>query len=85
MSACQGAATGRMPSRTMARAHEIAQLQNLRSNLTGCIGCECLSLRTCRIYKPDDASAQRWAGARYLLGDSADDVRAPRSGATGEG
>ena len=65
--------------------HEIAQLQNLRRNLTGCIGCGCLSLRTCRIYNPDDAAAERGAGARYLLGDSADDFRAPRSGAAGEG
>ena len=64
---------------------EIAQLQDLRRNLTGCIGCGCLSLRTCRIYNPDDAAAERGAGARYLLGDSADDFRAPRSGAAGEG
>jgi MerR family redox-sensitive transcriptional activator SoxR len=65
--------------------HEIAQLQSLRSNLTGCIGCGCLSLRTCRIYNPHDAAAQRGAGARYLLGDSADDFRSPRSGASGKG
>lgn len=63
---------------------EIAQLQNLRRSLTGCIGCGCLSLRTCRIYNPDDAAAERGAGARYLLGDSADDFRARRSRTRGE-
>jgi MerR family redox-sensitive transcriptional activator SoxR len=54
---------------------EIAQLRTLRQNLTGCIGCGCLSLRTCRIYNPDDAAAERGAGARYLLGDSSDEFR----------
>lgn len=65
--------------------HEIEQLQNLRRNLTGCIGCGCLSLRTCRIYNPDDAASQRGAGARYLLGDSADDFRTPRPGTADTG
>lgn len=58
--------------------NEIAQLRLLRENLTGCIGCGCLSLRTCRIYNPDDAASQRGAGARYLLGDSAADFRKPK-------
>jgi MerR family transcriptional regulator, redox-sensitive transcriptional activator SoxR len=57
---------------------EIEALQTLRANLTGCIGCGCLSLRTCKIYNPDDAAAQRGAGARYLLGDSSADFRAPK-------
>jgi MerR family redox-sensitive transcriptional activator SoxR len=61
---------------------EIAQLHTLRENLTGCIGCGCLSLRTCRIYNPDDAAAQRGAGARYLLGDSSDEFRAPKFATT---
>jgi MerR family redox-sensitive transcriptional activator SoxR len=63
---------------------EIEQLTTLRDNLTGCIGCGCLSLRTCLIYNPDDAAAQRGAGARYLLGDSSDEFRTPpaRRGAT---
>jgi MerR family transcriptional regulator, redox-sensitive transcriptional activator SoxR len=55
---------------------EIEALRTLRANLTGCIGCGCLSLRTCKIYNPDDAAAQRGAGARYLLGDSSADFRA---------
>jgi MerR family transcriptional regulator, redox-sensitive transcriptional activator SoxR len=56
---------------------EIEQLRTLRDNLTGCIGCGCLSLRSCEIYNPDDAAGQRGAGARYLLGDSSADFRRP--------
>jgi MerR family redox-sensitive transcriptional activator SoxR len=45
----------------------IALLQRLRDNLTGCIGCGCLSLRTCRLYNPDDALAGRGSGPQILL------------------
>src|ERR671918_2791425 len=31
----------------------IQKLEGLRTALTGCIGCGCLSLRTCRIFNPD--------------------------------
>ncbi|MBB5873005.1 MerR family redox-sensitive transcriptional activator SoxR [Allocatelliglobosispora scoriae] len=48
---------------------QIAELLTLRENLSGCIGCGCLSLRTCRIYNPDDAARAGGPGARYLLGD----------------
>jgi MerR family redox-sensitive transcriptional activator SoxR len=44
----------------------IAELQRLRDKLTGCIGCGCLSLSTCRLLNPDDAVAVEGAGARYL-------------------
>jgi MerR family transcriptional regulator, redox-sensitive transcriptional activator SoxR len=47
----------------------IAELQRLRATLDGCVGCGCLSLRTCRLYNPDDTAATRGAGARWLLGD----------------
>ncbi|MCD0485446.1 redox-sensitive transcriptional activator SoxR [Streptacidiphilus sp. ASG 303] len=47
----------------------IAELERLRRKLDGCIGCGCLSLRTCRLYNPDDAAADGGPGARYLLGD----------------
>ena len=47
----------------------IAELERLRNNLTGCIGCGCLSLRTCRLLNRDDQVALKGAGARYLLGD----------------
>lgn len=45
----------------------IAFLERLRDDLTGCIGCGCLSLKTCRIYNPDDALALEGPGPRRLL------------------
>jgi MerR family redox-sensitive transcriptional activator SoxR len=48
---------------------EIAVLERLRDRLTGCIGCGCLSLRTCRLVNPDDGVAQRGPGPRYVLDD----------------
>jgi MerR family redox-sensitive transcriptional activator SoxR len=47
----------------------IADLEALRDDLTGCIGCGCLSLSTCRLYNPDDEAGTRGEGPRYLLGD----------------
>ena len=44
-------------------------LESLRDDLTGCIGCGCLSLATCRLYNPQDAAAGAGAGPRFLLGD----------------
>ena len=44
----------------------IARLQRLRDDLDGCIGCGCLSLRTCRLRNPDDALAEQGPGARLL-------------------
>ena len=47
----------------------IGMLERLRDDLTGCIGCGCLSLRTCRLFNPDDAAASLGTGPRFLLGD----------------
>jgi MerR family redox-sensitive transcriptional activator SoxR len=47
----------------------IADLQRLSDTLDGCIGCGCLSLRTCALYNPEDTAADLGDGARYLLGD----------------
>lgn len=44
----------------------MAQLQRLRDQLSGCIGCGCLSLRACALYNPDDTAAERGPGARRL-------------------
>lgn len=44
----------------------LAQLQRLREQLSGCIGCGCLSLRACALYNPADAVAARGPGARRL-------------------
>ena len=44
----------------------IAALQHLRNDLDGCIGCGCLSLKSCTLQNPSDelgaggAGAQRW-------------------------
>ena len=48
----------------------ICELQRLRETLNGCVGCGCLSLRTCRLSNPDDTAAARGTGARWLLGDT---------------
>ena len=45
----------------------IRKLERLRTALTACIGCGCLSLQTCRIFNPDDDVAAGGAGARLLF------------------
>jgi len=44
----------------------ISTLQALRSRLTTCIGCGCLSLTKCALLNPDDEAAERGPGAHYL-------------------
>jgi MerR family redox-sensitive transcriptional activator SoxR len=48
---------------------QIAALELVRDRLTNCIGCGCLSLKSCGLYNPDDAAAALGPGARYLVGD----------------
>ncbi|MDH3378472.1 MAG: redox-sensitive transcriptional activator SoxR [Gammaproteobacteria bacterium] len=50
----------------------IAKLQKLRENLTGCVGCGCLSLKRCALYNAGDRAAAFGSGPRYLLGDAPD-------------
>lgn len=45
----------------------IAFMERLRDDLTGCIGCGCLSLQRCRLSNPDDQLAAEGAGPRLLL------------------
>ncbi|MDN3545044.1 redox-sensitive transcriptional activator SoxR [Kinneretia asaccharophila] len=47
----------------------IAALTRLRDQLGACIGCGCLSLKSCRLYNPLDRASLRGSGPRYLLGD----------------
>lgn len=47
----------------------IEQMQALRARLDGCIGCGCLSLKTCALYNKRDRVARKGAGPRYLMGD----------------
>lgn len=42
-------------------------LEALRGGLTSCIGCGCLSLRTCALANPGDVVASEGPGPRYLL------------------
>ncbi|GHC81357.1 redox-sensitive transcriptional activator SoxR [Nocardiopsis terrae] len=45
----------------------ITQLIRLRDDLTGCIGCGCLSLDTCVLSNPEDELAATGSGPRRLL------------------
>ena len=45
---------------------QIERLERLRSKLDGCIGCGCLSLRSCALNNPDDEVAPRGPGAVFL-------------------
>ncbi len=47
----------------------ITELERLRSDLSSCIGCGCLSLRKCALFNPNDQAARKGPGPRYLLGD----------------
>lgn len=70
--------SGRTPSKAdwarLSRAwqarldEQIAGLQALRDGLTSCIGCGCLSLRTCALSNPGDVLRTQGPGARYLPG-----------------
>ena len=45
----------------------IAELERLRSSLTQCIGCGCLSLKDCQMSNPGDRARQLGSGPRYWL------------------
>ena len=47
----------------------IKGLSALREKLDGCIGCGCLSLKSCALYNPRDGAAAKGQGPRYLIGD----------------
>lgn len=46
---------------------KINALTRTRNNLTGCIGCGCLSLEKCKLYNPDDELAAQGPGPRNVL------------------
>ena len=48
---------------------QIEVLQALRSRLTTCIGCGCLSLERCQLSNPGDRAARLGAGPRYWIGE----------------
>lgn len=52
----------------------ILDLQRLRDQLTGCIGCGCLSLRRCRLRNPDDTLGAQGDGPQRWEGDAGEDA-----------
>lgn len=46
---------------------QIAQLEKVREDLDGCIGCGCLSLKKCALFNAGDKWADKGAGPRVLL------------------
>lgn len=53
----------------------IAALEHLRRNLDGCIGCGCLSLKSCRLQNPDDALGVSGPGPRLWTEPAGGDAR----------
>jgi MerR family transcriptional regulator, redox-sensitive transcriptional activator SoxR len=47
----------------------ITLMERLRDQLTGCIGCGCLSMQRCNLMNPNDRLAATGAGPRKLLGE----------------
>ena len=45
----------------------IDQLERLRDNLDGCIGCGCLSLKSCNLYNSSDWLGDKGPGPQRLL------------------
>ena len=45
---------------------QIRRIEKLRDQLDSCIGCGCLSLRTCALYNPSDVLAERGPGPVLL-------------------
>ena len=45
----------------------IEELNRMRENLDGCIGCGCLSLRKCQLYNPNDRAGRRGPGPQHIL------------------
>ena len=58
----------RLSSRWRHRLDErIAMMERLRDQLTGCIGCGCLSLQRCNLINPRDRLANRGTGPQMIL------------------
>ena len=66
--ACRPARTGRGSSAGWRQDLDdrILHLERLRDNLAGCIGCGCLSLKTCALSNPGDVLAAQGPGAVRL-------------------
>ncbi|BAL93225.1 putative MerR-family transcriptional regulator [Actinoplanes missouriensis 431] len=63
----------RLSARWRHRLEErISVLERLRDQLTGCIGCGCLSLQRCKLVNPSDRLAGRGAGPQMVLNPPGD-------------
>lgn len=70
----------RLSSRWRAEiAERIRTLEALQTRLTTCIGCGCLSLKTCGLLNPSDEAAGLGAGAHYLRAGSPREARGART------
>lgn len=47
---------------------KMAKIQSLKDNLTGCIGCGCLSMEQCALFNPSDELHEQGSGAQRLTG-----------------
>jgi MerR family transcriptional regulator, redox-sensitive transcriptional activator SoxR len=45
----------------------IAELEQVRDNLSNCVGCGCLSMKQCLLYNPGDVLAAGGSGSRRLF------------------
>ena len=50
----------------------ITLMTRLRDELTGCIGCGCLSLKTCPLYNREDSLSSEGPGPRRMLREGRD-------------
>lgn len=47
--------------------HKIAKIQALKDNLSGCIGCGCLSMKKCHLINSEDNLNQQGQGAQIII------------------
>ncbi|MEZ9392655.1 redox-sensitive transcriptional activator SoxR [Vibrio cyclitrophicus] len=46
---------------------KMAQIKSLQENLTGCIGCGCLSMQKCHLLNPEDILHDQGQGAQRIV------------------
>ncbi len=47
---------------------KIAKIKSLKDNLSGCIGCGCLSMKKCHLFNPEDELHDQGVGAQRVTG-----------------
>lgn len=46
---------------------KMSQIRSLQENLTGCIGCGCLSMQKCHLLNPEDILHDQGQGAQRIV------------------